>query len=119
MVLSEHSLTALCTSSLHYAAPQELQWTTKPVGTWSWEGAHCSDRFDFKQYRFYESDALTSEPSGLLLATQTTTSWSRALNSEKYYTVFADYSARAQSGVTEGTSDGLEVGCYQYGGTRT
>lgn len=114
-VLDETTVTALCTSALHYAAPQEL---SHDGSTWTWEGAHCSDRFDFKQYRIYSHTSIMNGPgtaatgTPILLDTVTTASFTGAATSSLFYHVFADYSARQQTGVIEGSS-GVEVGSYK------
>ena len=118
MVLSEHSLSALCTSSLHYAAPQKIKLTS--TNAWTWEGAHCSDRYDFKQYRFYEHTSIMNgvgtAASGTPTLKYTGTSAAATVTkvTGRYYHAFADYSARKQSGVIEGTSS-VEVGSYLVG----
>ena len=117
-MLDEHSLSALCTSELHYAAPQQIKVASS---TWTWEGSHCSDRFDFKQYRLYEhtsimngvGTAASGTPTLKYTGTAATTAWGPAVTS-RYYHVFADYSSRKQSGVVEGSSS-VEVGSYLVG----
>lgn len=47
IALSEFTVTAMCTSQPRYTAPQELRVSG---GTWSWEGAWTSSRFDFLEY---------------------------------------------------------------------
>ncbi len=47
IALEEFTVTALCTSAPRYTAPQELRVSN---GTWTWEGAWTSSRFDFIEY---------------------------------------------------------------------
>ena len=111
LVLDEHTLTALCTSTLHYAAPQLLQLSGS---LWTWNGPHCSDRFDFLQYRLVEKTGSTasSTPSdGTVVYTGTTANVTFATTSGRTYTVFADYNARGAATV-EGSSDS-EVGSFR------
>jgi hypothetical protein len=111
IVIDEHTLTALCTSTLHYAAPQLLQLSGE---LWTWNGPHCSDRFDFLQYRLVEktgSTASTDPDDGDVVYTGTTANVTFATTSGRTYTVFADYNARGAATV-EGSSD-PEVGSYR------
>jgi len=118
VVFDEHTMTALCTSGLHYAAPQHV----KRVGSaWTWEGGdlngagHCSGRFDFLQYRLVEKAGFTPSTSpsdGTVRATVTTAAATFAPTFANTYTVFADYSSRGQTGVVEGSSDPV-VGSYR------
>ena len=120
LVLDEHTLTALCTSSLHYAAPQHLALTSGSADAWTWQGAHCSDRFDFIQYRFYEHTSIMTGPGAaasgtpVLVYTGTSAAATRTKVTGRYYHVFADYASRKQSGVIEGNSS-VEVGSYRVG----
>ena len=115
MVLSEHTLRARCTSSLNYAAPQELKYQVAG-NHWSWEGSHCSDRYDFRQYRLFESENIMTVPTtaqGQIEKYKGTAAQVPGIfrDTEKFYTVFADYSSRGQTGVIEG-SNTSEVGSY-------
>jgi hypothetical protein len=109
VAFDERTVTALCTDQLHYAAPQEIA----VAGTaWTWEGTHCSERFDFKQYRLVWKTGATppTDPSdGTVVYTGTTAGTTHTPLASKSYVIFADYSARKQSGVVEGSSD-PEVG---------
>lgn len=109
VVIDERTVTALCTDQLHYAAPQEI---AVSGSTWTWVGAHCSDRFDFKQYRLVWKTGATppTDPDdGTTVYTGTAATATHSPLGSKSYVVFADYSARQQSGVVEGSSD-PEVG---------
>ena len=110
-VYEDFMLSALCTSALHYESPQQI---AHDSGTWSWEGTHCSNRFDFKQYRLVRksgSSPSTSPSDGVLLYTGEDAAAVRGSSSGNAYTVFADYASRKQSGVSEGSSS-VEVGSY-------
>ena len=111
LTMDSLTLTALCTSGLHYAAPQIIAHD----GTdWTWTGSHCSDRFDFKQYRLVRksgSSASTSPSDGTVVYTGTPATFTGVKTTANTYTVFADYSARKQTDVIEGSSD-PEIGSY-------
>ena len=111
LVVGGMTLSCLCTTELHYAAPQEAAETG---GTLTWEGAHCSDRFDFKQYRVFEESGTTpsADPvsNGSLHYTGTAATTTGA-TSGNVYSVFADYNPRDTSGSVIGTSS-VEVGCW-------
>jgi hypothetical protein len=112
IVLDEHTVTGLCTSQLHYDAPQELAHD----GTdWTWEGTHCSNRFDFYIFYFLEkagTSPSTSVSDGTLLQANSATSYTGAATSGNTYTVFATYHGRDTVSV-EDNSDGDTVGCYK------
>jgi len=102
------TLDAICTSQLAYAAPQQF---AVAGSSWTWEGAHCSDRFDFVEYVMgYAATAPTTTadldaevyrgPNASVTAAQV---------AGQNYAVFAIYSARGQAGVEEGES-ALRVG---------
>ena len=110
LVSDEHTLTALCTSALHYAAPQLLQ---RSGDLWTWLGPHCSDRFDFLQYRLVVKAGTTPSATpadGTVVYTGTSKTTLYTPSSNYVYTLFADYNARGGSSV-EGSS-GPEVGSY-------
>ena len=118
VVFDEHTVTALCTSDLHYSAPQQLR---NVADTWLWEGPHCSDRFDFVQYRMYSRSG--SDPTGepgevgsTLIYTGAPATHARAPAAATTYTVFADYSVRqTDQGLPASTIDGSSspvVGSY-------
>jgi hypothetical protein len=112
VVIDERTVTVICTSDLHYAAPQEIAVTGE---AWTWAGPHCSNRFDFKQYRLVwktGTAAPTSPSDGTTVYTGTVAGTTHAPLAGKTYAAFADYSARKQSGVVEGSSD-PEVGSYK------
>lgn len=110
LALDELVLTAVCTSALHYSAPQEA---SVSGSTLSWNGAHCEARFDFYQYRVFEEAG--TEPSadpvsnGTLCYTGTATE-KTGINTGKALTVVADYNARGKLSAA-GTS-GVEVGAW-------
>lgn len=108
VVIDEQTVTVLCTSDLHYAAPQEI---TVVGSTWTWAGPHCSDRFDFKQYRLVRKTGVApaNPDDGTTVYTGTVAGTTHAPVFGEVYVAFADYSARKQSGVVEGSSD-PEVG---------
>lgn len=112
IAFDELGLTAWCTSALHYAAPQQLDNTSD---TWTWQGAHCSDRFDFLQYRLmYKTGSTPPDTPGdaddvVYTGTAATTTHTAVVG--RAYSVFADYNARGGSSV-EGSSLGSEVGAY-------
>ena len=107
IVFDEHTLTALCTSELHYSAPQEI---TESGDTWTWLGPHCSDRFDFLQYRLvHKTGAIPANPAdGTTVYTGTAATTSHVPLPGETYVAFADYNGRSGSTV-DGSSD-PEVG---------
>lgn len=110
LALDELRLTAVCTSAPHYSAPQRLRVTD---GTWLWEGAHCSGRFDFLRYRLVEkvgSTPSTSPSDGTVVYTGTAATADYAATSGRVYTCFADYNARG--GATVDASSSAAVGSY-------
>lgn len=110
LALSDLSLTALCTSQLHYAAPQQAAYSG---GTWTWQGSHCSDRFDFLQYRLVEksgSSPSASPTDGTIVYTGTDATSTATQTAGNTYTVFAEYNARGGPDA-EGNSD-AEIGSY-------
>jgi hypothetical protein len=113
LALSGLDLTVLCTSALHYSAPQEL---TITGGTaFAWEGAHCSDRWDFINYQLVEliGTSPANDPTeGTVLYTGTTASFSGVAQAGYTYTVFANYGSRPGGTVVLGTSD-PEKGSYR------
>jgi len=114
LAMDSLGLTAVCTSALHYAAPQKLILTGADAFTWAGGDlngdGHCAERFDFKQYRLYESDAAITAPVvDDLVATVTVASATHTAVSSSFYTVFADYNARDTTGSVVGTSS-VEVG---------
>jgi len=111
LALHSQQLTALCTSALHYTAPQEI---AHDGNDWTWTGTQCSNRFDFKQYRLvHKTGSTPSTPAdGTTVYTGTTASFTGVATSGETYVAFADYSARQQTGVVEGSSS-AEVGSYK------
>jgi hypothetical protein len=108
LALGNLGLTALCTSALHYAAPQQF---ARSGTAWSWEGAHCSDRFDFVRYKMgYKAGSSPTSPADFdtLVYTGTTASTTHTVVAGKYYGVFAEYASRDQTTPTiEGNSDSV------------
>jgi len=112
IVVEEQEITALCTSQLHYTAPQEIDLTGS---VWTWEGGQCSARGDFKQYRLgWKGGAVPPETPGdaTIVYTGTAPTTSVGATGGRAYSVFADYSSREQTGVVEGSSSGSEVGSF-------
>ena len=110
IVLDEHSIEALCTSALHYSAPQVI---TNNGTTWTWEGGHCSSRFDFLQYRMVSksgSSPSTDPSDGTVVYTGTAATIAGIPTAATTYTVFADYNARGGTTI-DGSSDPV-VGAY-------
>ena len=109
---SEITLTALCTSALHYAAPQVL---ARSGTTWTWEGTHVSDRFDFRRYTLgYVAGATPVETIAELdtvVYQDTAATTTHTVVASQAYSVFAEYNARGAAS-TEGESDGREVGAF-------
>ena len=105
-VVEEFTVSAICTSDMHYAAPQEI----KLAGSnWTWAGAtHCRGRFDFVEYDLvYKAGA--SPPSSPADGTSAgkvsgTEAISVSALASKTYCIFAVYNAR-KNGLVEGASD--------------
>jgi len=109
LAYAECTLVAWCTSEPFYAAPQELALT----GTdgWSWEGSHCSARYDFLGYRLVErlgSSPSTDPTDGTVVYQDTDPEATHTAQVGRFYTVFADYGDR---GAIVGSSS-PEVGSY-------
>lgn len=110
LTLHEQSLTALCTSTLNYVAPQKLQ---HDGDDWTWQGPHVSDRFDFLQYRLVRKSGTSpsTDPSdGTTVFTGEATTFTGVATAGNTYTIFADYNAR--SGATVDGSSSSEVGSF-------
>lgn len=110
IAVQEFSLTALCTSQLHYAAPQQI---AHDGTTWTWTGTHCASRFDFLRYRLTRksgSSPSSTPTDGTILYEGTSPSFAAPKDTGYTYTVFADYSPRGKSDA-EGSSS-AEVGSY-------
>lgn len=108
LALDELTLTALCTSGLHYAAPQVF---ARSGTTWTWEGAHCSDRFDFLTYvvRRATGSIPASPTAGTDVYTGTAATTTHTAVSGDTYVVFAQYNARGGK-AAEDNSSSTEVG---------
>ncbi len=114
LTIDEHTMTAICTSDLQYSAPQVVRHDLGEAEVWNWEGAHCSNRFDFVQYRLVRKAGITAstDPTdGTVIYTGTAATTTQTATSGFTYTVFADYSSRKQTSVIEGSSS-AEVGSY-------
>ncbi len=103
MALDEITLSATCTSSLFYSAPQELRYDTD---RWKWNGSHCSTRYDFLRFRLVRkagTDPSVAPNDGTVMFSGTASEWVGTQMSGFTYTIFADYSAR-QTGIVDGSS---------------
>ncbi len=112
LVADSHTLTGLCTSDLHYASPQSLVLTGS---IWTWEGSHCSSRFDFMRYRLgFKTGTVPPETpdDATIVYTGTNPTTTQLTQAGRAYAVFTDYSSRKQTGVVEGSSSGSEVGAF-------
>lgn len=104
------SLDATCSVEPEYVSPQLIQFYD---GVWSWYGAHCSTRYDFKQFRLVRKagSVPSVDPSdGTTLYTGTSTSFATDKLLRYTYTVFADYSLR-EGGAVDFSSPPI-VGSY-------
>lgn len=112
VAMLEMDLTAWCTASPHYAAPQLLRYESSE---WRWDGGRCSSRFDFYRYRLVSrvGSVPSQNPSdGTVLYSGTSPQFAAASTSAgTTYTVFAEYNARGVASV-EGSSR-PEVGSYR------
>lgn len=112
LAMHEFTVTALVTSALDYSAPQFIA-HSDTTNAWTWDGEHCSNRFDFMQYRLVrkDGDSPSSTPEdGTTLYTGTAAEYVGALQPGNTYTAFADYDGRGRGSV-EGSSQ-PEVGSY-------
>jgi len=121
IAVDELGLTAVCTSALHYAAPQAA---VESGGTLTWAGGnkggagHCAGRFDFIQYRVFEESGSTpsSDPAtnGTLLGGGAVTSATiSGATSGNVYTVFADYNERDTTSSSISGTSGVEIGSWR------
>lgn len=104
VVSRELGYTALCTSSLHYSAPQRLKNTS---GVWTWTGSHCSARFDFLRFRLVNKvgvSASTGPGDGTTIYLGTAATFTAAATTGRTYTVFAEYLARRPPNVLVATA---------------
>jgi hypothetical protein len=112
LAFDEFSLVAWCTSQPYYAAPLQLRRTGS---AWSWQGTHCSERFDFRQFRLgYKAGstppATPADADGFVYTGQnTSTTHTTVLG--RSYSIFADYDPR-QVGAAVHSSRGNEKGAY-------
>ena len=112
LAYDEFALVALCTSQPYYAAPVQLRRTG---AAWSWVGAHCSSRFDWKQYRLaYKAGATPpatpADADGVVYTGSNTNATHTGLNG-RAYSVFAHYDPRA-TGAAVFSSDGGAKGAF-------
>lgn len=112
VALDELTLQALCTSAPHYAPPQQLQVSGS---AWTWQGPHCSERFDWLQYRLGHvagaSPPLTPG-AATIVYTGTTAAATHTPVAGRAYSVFADYDPRG-TGFVAHSSDGSRVGAFR------
>ena len=113
VAIEEFELEAWCTAQPEYSAPQEV---VVSGSTWTWEGAHCSDRFDFLQYRlgFVTGSTPASSPADCdgFVYTGTAATATHAPVSGRAYSVFADYDPRSTGSIAN-SSDGSVVGAFR------
>ncbi len=91
VAIDEFTVQAWCTSRLHYAAPQHLQVSGD---AWTWQGPHCSSRFDFVRYNLVEKIGIlfSDDPSdGTSVYTGTTAATTYTPIAGRTYTIFAEY----------------------------
>lgn len=113
LAYDELSLTALCTSQPHYAAPQELNISGN---TWTWKGPHCSSRFDYLQYRLgYKTGGSPGATPGDMdgwVYEGTAETTSHAPVGGRVYSIFVDYDPRSTGSATH-FSSGARVGAFE------
>lgn len=111
IALDEFTVTALCTSSPRYTAPQQL---TRFGETFSWAGAWAVPRFDFQRFTFGYSTGLepVASPADLeaVIYQGTNTEVAATANSGRIYQVFADYNGHGSQLAV--ASSAPEVGSY-------
>lgn len=92
VVLSSFTVTALCTSQPYYRPPQRLRAAN---GSWHWNGARCSQRFDFQSFLLgYVSGSTpvaTVTELDAIVTTTTNTFSAEAVLPGKVYQLFAAY----------------------------
>ena len=99
VAFEEISVTATCTALPLYAAPEQLKVATVDAQqVWTWEGAHCSSRFDFRQYRFgYKTGSTAVDTVEGLTATLyagASATFTHTPVAGRVYQVFTDYDPR-------------------------
>jgi hypothetical protein len=112
VVVGDVKAQAVCTSSLYYDPPQIL---ANSVNTWTWEGTHCANRFDFKQFRLgYIAGSVPAQnpDSVTVVYTGTDESTTHTPVAGQAYSIFADYNPRDTTGSVIATSKGNLVGAY-------
>ena len=82
--------------------------------TWTWEGGHCSDRFDFVQYKLQRKTGaipqdVTSDTQVYVGVSATAT---HTVISGETYAIFAEYDDNRGSGLTARFNDPNEVGAF-------
>jgi len=111
LAFDQFTVTALCTSQPHYAAPQNLRLAND---VFSWAGAHCSARFDFLRFRlgYVTGTVPASSPSAATIVyTGTNLEFGIAAAPGRTYSVWADYDPRG-TGSPAASSDGALVGAF-------
>lgn len=112
IVFDELGLSAWCASDLHYAEPQEI---TRVGTVFTWEGAHCSNRFDFLDYQLVlnaaNAPADTSDGTIIYTGTAPNHTVGGPPLSGNFYGAFARYNARGGA-TSEGQSTGALVGSF-------
>lgn len=112
VVFEGQQFEAWCTSQEAFTAPQKLN---QSGNVFTWKGARCHDRYDFKQYRLFTSIGLPVDINDSVLGspiyTGTAATFTQVAASGQHYTVFADYNDRDTTGVVRHTS-AVEIGCW-------
>lgn len=115
VAFAQLTVRAKCTEDLYYAAPQQM---AEPVsGTFTWDGQHCLDRFDFYEFELMSKSGSnsTSTSDGTSLWTGTALTANPALTSGLYYTIFAKYDDRGAAANNDGESAAV-IGTYVVAG---
>jgi len=107
----EFTVQAMCSSAPFYAAPQQVR---RSGNTINWVGTHCTNRFDFLQYRlgYVTGSTPAATPAGLTSVVYTGTDLEAAttIAPNRVYQVFADYDPRG-TGAVAASSEPV-VGSY-------
>ena len=112
VAVDEFTLSALCTSQPHYAPPQQLELTGD---TWTWQGVHCTSRFDFLEfalaYKTGSTPPATYADADGVIATTTDLELTHTSVGGRAYSIFACYDPRGTTSATH-YSPGDRVGAY-------
>ena len=112
VVVHTFRVDVLCTSQPLYTSPQEFK-VVGDIG--SWRGEHCSNRFDFLQYRvgFKTGSTPPTSPADCDSIVATTTNIETAVSTSpgRVYAVFADYKRTPSSTTVHRSSEAI-VGSY-------